>query len=200
MSQLADVDYIYLSGISLAILPCEDRKELITQLQLLSEHGVKLVFDTNYRPMLWQDADTAKACYQDMFAITDLALVTNDDELQLWGDKDEKQTLERLESAGVKEAVVKMGERGNIHHYFGQSQQTKIDAIAVDKVVDKVVDTTSAGDAFNAGYLAGVLLGKTPCQASKQGHRLASMVIQHRGAIISAQAMADIDFTLLSNK
>lgn len=55
--------------------------------------------------------------------------------------------------------------------------------------VAKVVDTTAAGDSFAAGYLAGRLLGGDPETAAGQGHRLASTVIQHPGAIILASAM-----------
>ena len=52
-----------------------------------------------------------------------------------------------------------------------------------------VVDTTSAGDSFNAGYLAARLNGQPAVDAAKAGHRLASVVIQHRGAIIPVTAM-----------
>ena len=52
-----------------------------------------------------------------------------------------------------------------------------------------VVDTTSAGDSFNAGYFASRMAGNEPVVAAKAGHALASVVIQHRGAIIPISAM-----------
>lgn len=51
------------------------------------------------------------------------------------------------------------------------------------------MDTTAAGDAFSAGYLAERLNGGSAQQAAQRGHRLAATVIQHRGAIIPATAM-----------
>ncbi|MGR5133223.1 sugar kinase [Vibrio alfacsensis] len=187
---LANVDMVYLSGISLAILPEEDRVQLINMLTQLSQQGVEIAFDSNYRPALWRDAGEARECYRQILAITDLALVTNDDEQNLWGDGDEEQTLVRLQVAGVKKAVVKMGAKGNLFQDFGlETRQT----IATTPV-ETVIDTTSAGDSFNAGFLAGYLQGKDAEQCSRQGHQLAGIVIQHKGAIIPKQATDAIQF------
>jgi 2-dehydro-3-deoxygluconokinase len=55
--------------------------------------------------------------------------------------------------------------------------------VAVPKAA-KPVDTTAAGDAFNAGYLAARLRGRAPAEAAREGHVLAAQVIRHRGAIV----------------
>ena len=52
-----------------------------------------------------------------------------------------------------------------------------------------VVDTTAAGDSFAAAYLAGRDAGLAPADAAVVGHRLAGIVVQHRGAIIPLSAM-----------
>lgn len=187
---LENMDWIYLSGISLAILPHVDRLALLSRLQILQQQGVKIAFDTNYRPALWESHESARCAYKAMFEITELALVTNDDEQHLWGDDNEEETLRRLQHSGVQQIVVKMGAEGNLYCY----QQHTISVPACP--VDKVIDTTSAGDAFNAGFIAGVLASKTAEISSKQGHKLASVVIQHKGAVISQQAMQHINFTI----
>jgi 2-dehydro-3-deoxygluconokinase len=65
--------------------------------------------------------------------------------------------------------------------------ETRI-SVAATKV-DKVVDTTAAGDSFSAGYLAKRLTGGNTEEAAIAGHKLAGTVIQHAGAIIAKQAM-----------
>ena len=47
-----------------------------------------------------------------------------------------------------------------------------------------MVDTTAAGDSFNAGYLSAVLNNKTEADALKSGHDCAMRVISHPGAIV----------------
>lgn len=191
-SSLSDIDMVYLSGISLAILPPKDRTRLLGLLAQLHARGVEIAFDTNYRPALWESAEQARCIYRQLFEITTLALVTNDDEQALWGDADEQASLHRLKEQGVKKVALKMGAQGNLFHDFESGEDYAIPT----QPVARVVDTTSAGDSFNAGFLAGWLLDKSPVACSEQGHKLAGLVIQHKGAIIPAQTMSHIQFSL----
>ena len=56
------------------------------------------------------------------------------------------------------------------------------------KFINNVIDTTSAGDSFNAGFLQGYLTGKSLEICCQQGNKLAGIVIQHKGAIIDKTA------------
>ncbi len=47
----------------------------------------------------------------------------------------------------------------------------------------QAVDTTGAGDAFNAGFLASFLRNEAPENWLKSGNSLAGEVVQHRGAV-----------------
>lgn len=51
--------------------------------------------------------------------------------------------------------------------------------------VDEVRDTTGAGDAFAAGFLAAVLDNAEPVEAVEAGHSLASRVLTQPGAILT---------------
>ncbi len=50
------------------------------------------------------------------------------------------------------------------------------------------VDTTAAGDSFNAAYLAARQNGEAPAAAAAKGHKLAGQVVRHRGAIMPRTA------------
>jgi len=73
--------------------------------------------------------------------------------------------------------VVKMGGEGCLS--FCEQSHEYVEAVAT-----KPVDTTAAGDSFNAGYLAARLNGSGAVDACRAGHALASKVIQHKGAIM----------------
>jgi len=191
-SSLKDADLVYLSGISLAILPAADRQKLLLLLQQLAENGVKIAFDSNYRPALWESADQARTCYLQVLALTDIALVTDDDEQALWGDKSTTESVQRLQQSGVKKLILKMGPQGCLYHDFIDRKSELI----VTTPINDVVDTTSAGDAFNAGFLAGYLTDKPPRESALQGHQLAGTVIQHKGAIIPASATQFMNFNI----
>ncbi|WP_413484030.1 sugar kinase [Morganella psychrotolerans] len=196
LAQLAQMDAVYLSGISLAILPPEDRLRLLDDLKTLSQQGKTILFDSNYRPALWADENETRACYQAMYALTDMALVTDDDEARLWGDRSRNATFERLAAAGVKQAIIKAGAQGC--DYRDLRTDTPVVNIATTPV-EQVVDTTSAGDAFNAGFLAGWLTGADIETAARMGHRLAGVVIQHKGAIIPQAATRPVTDTLFTH-
>ena len=59
-SNLNGFDLIYLSGITLAVLAPEARAALADFLRGYRQRGGRLAFDSNYRPRLWPDADTAR--------------------------------------------------------------------------------------------------------------------------------------------
>ncbi|WP_445495807.1 sugar kinase [Photorhabdus sp. SF281] len=189
IQSLQQMDAIYLSGISLAILPADDREILLNQLAALAAQGKTVVFDSNYRPVLWENVAETQACYQKLLSFTSLTLVTDDDESNLWGDKSVTEIMIRLKRAGVKEAIVKVGADGC--YYQNLVQGTAIEPIPTE-LVGNVVDTTAAGDAFNAGFLAGYLTDYSVQQAIKMGHCLAGIVIQYKGAIIPISATKTI--------
>lgn len=186
LRDLCQHQMVYLSGISLAILPDDGRRTLFELLTAYRQQGGMIAFDNNYRPALWSSADHARACYAEMLALTDIAFLTFDDEVMLYGDEQEDQAIARTQAFGVKEIVVKRGGEDCLV-ISGQL------AIAVTPPpVANIIDTTAAGDSFSAGYLAKRLTGGSEQDAALAGHIVAGRVIQHRGAIIPKDAMPEI--------
>lgn len=183
-SGLESMDAIYVSGISLAILPKKDCASLVSQLEQLSKLGVAIIFDSNHRPRLWESRGGeghAQYIHKKVLSFCDLALLTDDDEKNLWGDSDYLDTLARLEKSGVNKVVLKRGKNGCVYKDFINN---KMIHVGIEDDI-QVVDTTSAGDSFNAGFLHGYIRGYKPEECSEIGNCLAGIVIQHRGALIS---------------
>lgn len=183
-ARLAEFPWLCLSGISLAIYSEASRQRLFELLADYRRNGGKVAFDSNYRPALWPEQEVTRQAYESMYRLTDLSMPTIEDEQQLYGDADQNEIIERLQGWGVGEIVLKMGEHGCLVVVDGTRELVTAQKVAV-------VDTTSAGDSFNAGYLAARLKGKFASAAAAAGHRLASVVIQHRGAIIPFSAMPE---------
>ncbi|SDD74743.1 2-dehydro-3-deoxygluconokinase [Ruegeria marina] len=175
-SDLSGFDLVYLSAISLAILPPAGRARLMGWLRHYRDAGGRVAFDSNYRPALWSDQGTAQETVTDAWRLTDIGLPSLEDELALFGDPDEAALLERLRRYGLGEGVLKRGARGPLP--LNGSPPLAI------KPATGVVDSTAAGDSFNAGYLAAKLDGMDETESMQAGHGLALRVIGHRGAIL----------------
>ena len=177
---LNTVDMVFLSGISLAILPHEDQTQMLSLLKDLRHKGGEIAFDSNYRPNLWTSESAVTEVYQMAYQATDIALVTFEDEQLIWGDKTPLDTISRLQRLGVKSVVVKLGAEGCLVSEREDTAPTHIPT----KPVNIVVDSTSAGDSFNGGFLSCYLSGGSVLESCHQGNALARLVIQHQGAII----------------
>lgn len=185
IQELSQFDWIYLSGISLAILAPDSRKNLLVALQKAKSRGANIVFDNNYRPALWSDREQAQRAYTQILGLTNLALLTFDDEIALYGEHSVDDCVDRTHKLGVQDIIIKMG--ADPCHLFVEDKHYTVAANKLDK--SKVVDTTAAGDSFGAGFMAATLLGKSYQVAAKWGHQLAGTVIQHKGAIIDTEVM-----------
>jgi 2-dehydro-3-deoxygluconokinase len=152
----------------------------------IREAGGRVAFDGNFRTAGWSDRDEARRVFDEMLQRVDIALPTLDDEQALFGVRDAVEAADRLHHLGVAEVAVKLGADGC---HLASAAWT---GNAPTEPVAAVVDSTAAGDSFNAGYLAARLLGADPQAAARLGHRLAARVIGHSGAIIPAEAMADL--------
>jgi len=182
-ARLCAYDYIYLSGITLSLFGPEDRARLFETLDAARAKGAKIMFDTNYRPRGWTDSAAARQAMTDILARTDLAAPTFSDDIQVFGDANADACAGRLHATGVAEVVVKLDAEGALVSSGGHRE-----SVATVPRIDPV-DTSAAGDSFNAGYLAARLSGETPVAAARAGHRLAGEVIMYRGAIIPREAM-----------
>ena len=181
---IGGVSMLYLSGISLAILPAEGRERLLGVMARVRANGGQVAFDNNFRPRLWPDLAQARALYDRAYALSDLVLITLDDEMALRGATSADQALADVLALAAAEVVVKRGVRPTLVRVAGS------DPIVVPvEPVDPIVDTTAAGDSFAGGYLAMRLSGVEPAVAARAANRTAAAVIQHPGAIIPTEAM-----------
>jgi 2-dehydro-3-deoxygluconokinase len=170
-------DMVYLSGITLAILPEAGRARLLALLDGLRPRGVRVAFDPNLRPRLWSSAEAMRAAVMEGARRADIALPSFEDEAAWFGDADIEATAERYGRAGASIVAVKDGPRPVLlRHRDGMERIDPGQA-------ERVVDSTAAGDAFNAGFLVGLDAGLPAAEAARQGCALSLKVIGRPGAL-----------------
>jgi 2-dehydro-3-deoxygluconokinase len=187
-SMLEQFPVIYLSAITVAILPVMIRDALLLELsRLRREKDTLVAFDSNYRPALWESSSAARSTIEAFWRITDIALPSIDDEQQLFNDSDAQTMIARFQTYGVDRGALKRGATGPLS--LGPTVEQNA-SLHFEQI--KAVDSTAAGDSFNAGYLSAILTGESQRTSLLQGHQCASQVIAQQGAIIPKDSWADI--------
>ena len=177
---LAGKRAVHFSGITLAILAPERRRVLLEALAAVRRAGTTVVFDPNMRPRLWPDGDAMRMAVSEAAANADCVLPSFDEESLHFGDASPADTVARYRDAGATTVVVKNGP--GALHFWARGEEAGSAAAAA---VPRVVDTTAAGDAFNAGFLAARLTGGSLPEAVAAGSRIAAHVIGHYGALVA---------------
>jgi ribokinase len=113
-------------------------------------------------------------------------MMPNSGELQLLtGKTDYEDGAKYLIERGLSVLAVKLGSKGC---YVTDGKESHV--IKPFKV--KVVDTTGAGDAFNAGFLYGLLSGKNLRECGNIGNFVASRCVMAMGARTSLPNLKDL--------
>lgn len=109
-----------------------------------------ITYDPNYRPLLWDSEERAKAALLSLVPEVDILKVSEEECRLLSGLDDLEKGAGALSALGPRLVLVTRGEAG-ASYYYGQSSGQ----VTTPRV--KAVDTTGCGDAFFGAFLASFL-------------------------------------------
>jgi len=176
---LSGAGLVYLSGISLAILPPDEQAQALLLMRSLHGRVGKLAFDPNVRLRLWPDAEAARAVLEPAMSAADVLLPSVEDMNLLHGEATPEAHAAWLWRHGAREVAMTLGADGAL-------VVTREGRARLPAPPTTVVDTSGAGDAFNGAYLAARMAGAEPEAAAEAGLAVAARVVSAPGAIVPA--------------
>jgi 2-dehydro-3-deoxygluconokinase len=171
-------DMIYFSGITLAILDQNSRENLFSCLKSARRAGKKIAFDPNLRPKLWNDKKEMCDVIMAGANLSDIILPSFEDEATWFSDADPLSTLARYQNVGAETVVVKNA--GDPVSFWSQHGT----GTYLVESVEKIIDSTAAGDSFNAEILVGLLREIPLADAINNAANLAKKVLMGQGALV----------------
>ncbi|MFX0579359.1 sugar kinase [Nocardia nepalensis] len=147
-TQIAAARVLHLTGITPALSPSA-RDAVHTALDAAVDAGRTISLDINYRRALWSESDAAVELSK-LASRADIVFAGTDEAAILVPAAPPAEMAESLAALGPSQVVIKLGSDGALALHNGELiRQPALDVSSVDPV--------GAGDAFVAGYLAGVL-------------------------------------------
>lgn len=174
---------VHVSGITAAMGRLggyDGGRRLVESLLDQRRPGQLISFDLNWRPRVWQspaaaqpmDVDSPTAILADLASRADIVFLGTDEAADVFGTEDPAHLRAALR--GPRFLVVKDGSRGATG-FDGD------EAVAEPALNVEVVEPIGAGDAFAAGYLAGLLEGRDQQQRLRLGHICAATALMVSG-------------------
>lgn len=174
-SEIGKAKFVYVTGIT-PLLSESCRASVDHVFTSAHRQGVKICFDPNIRMRLWKDGDYTKLL-QDYVLRADVVVAGLDEMRLLFGDSTEKEAMDHLFSRGnASYAAIKDGAKGALAGTPGEQ-------VFIAPYPCKCIEPIGAGDAFNAGFLCGILEERSLEECGRMGAFCGASVTQTPGDI-----------------
>ena len=179
-------DENYFGSLSLTEEP--SRSATLEALKEAKRHGALISYDPNYRARLWENEKTAVASMQSVIPVVDVMKVSEEELLLLTEEPDYEKAALKILKQGPRIVAVTLGEKGAMIATQQHCETVKATP------VEKIIDTTGAGDCFWGGFLSKylkygkgieVLSWEEIMQCAVMGNSVAGLCVQKRGGIPS---------------
>ncbi|MBS7639945.1 MAG: sugar kinase [Candidatus Bathyarchaeia archaeon] len=178
-----DIDYDYISsakilhvsGFSLSENPT--RKAILSAIKHARRMGVKVSFDPTLRLDVWRSERTLRRLYSAVLKLSDIATFSREEAEFIFGTSSPDEAADKALKYGVSVVGIKLGDKGALVKTW-DGRRIYEPAFKV-----KPIDTTGAGDGWNAGLLVGLIRGWDLERCVKVANAIGALVVTKHGAI-----------------
>jgi 2-dehydro-3-deoxygluconokinase len=176
-----DKDYIassrilHLTGITPG-LSASCRAAVDHAIDIAKANDVMVVFDPNYRAKIWSSSE-ARSCLENLMQRSDHVLAGQEDIGKLTGLTNEKECMKYLHDLGISSVVLKLGRNGAL-----MSSEDGVERLS-GYLLENPVDRFGVGDSFAAGFIVGLLEGRSPRESVTLANAVAGWSIRLPGNI-----------------
>lgn len=172
-------------------------------IRLAKRHDVKVVFDIDYRPVLWGLTGHAagenrfvanEAITQHMLSIVsdcDVIVGTEEEFSIAGGSEFVAEALKQVRQHTDAALILKTGPDGSMP-FVGAIPDIVTDAARVPGFPVEVLNTLGAGDAFMAGFLKGYIDGLPLNEACRLGNACGAIVVSRHGCSPAIPSLVEL--------
>ncbi|MEM1504563.1 5-dehydro-2-deoxygluconokinase [Domibacillus sp. 8LH] len=178
---------LLVSGTALAKSP--SREAVLKSVGLAKKHGVKIVFELDYRPYTWQSPEETAVYYSLVAEQSDIIIGTRDefDVMENIQGGDNNETIQNLFKHSADLVVIKHGVEGS-YAYAKSGEVFRAQAYKTN-----VLKTFGAGDSYASAFLYALVSGKDIETALKYGSASASIVVSKHSSSDAMPVASEIE-------
>lgn len=164
-----------------------------TIIRTAKQNGVLISFDPNIRLKLWS-RKKASSVLKEILPYADIVLTGVDEGEIMLGESNTERLIDKLLGLGIGIIALKMGAEGCL--VADKKSIHRLNPVKVAKEVDPI----GAGDAFNAGFISGILEGRGIEECGKIGNIMGAFAVTTSGDIEGLPGRKELEQFMNRNK
>jgi len=192
LEYISNASILHVSGFSLSQNP--SRRTVFSAVKHARSSGVHVSFDPTLRLDVWNSIRTIRRIYGKMLKMSDIATFSREEARFIFGTHDPEKAAAKALRYGIEIVGLKMGADGA----FLQRRTGEKVMLPAFKV--RAVDTTGAGDGWNAGLLVGLVKGWDLHTCLSVANAVGALVVTKHGAITALPYKHDLEKFLKKHK
>jgi 2-dehydro-3-deoxygluconokinase len=179
-NQLKKFQYVYFSGITLSLFDNNNFYKFLSLIEFLKKKQIKIIFDFNIRIKRWSKKKLF-SYFSKILPFVDILFASGEDLNFLKGNASLKTFKNLIQKYNIEHGIYRNNARLNYSFYKDKRYFIK------NKIKNKVVDTSGAGDGYNAAYISKFIKFNDPQMALHAASEIGAKIIMKKGAIVNVK-------------